>query len=88
MKHEMLQSNITVLQGLVNLYTCNVMATFLQIDHLESRLKQHGCTDELGNHMNENDNWKKEDCTSCWCKVWIEVQIIFSCSMKNIYSVW
>ncbi|XP_055490066.1 peroxidasin homolog isoform X2 [Leucoraja erinacea] len=39
-----------------------------QIDHLESRLKQHGCTDELGNHMNENDNWKKEDCTSCWCK--------------------
>ncbi|XP_069777626.1 peroxidasin homolog isoform X1 [Narcine bancroftii] len=38
-----------------------------QINQLETRLK-HGCIDELGNHIEENDHWKKEDCTSCWCK--------------------
>ncbi|XP_059502044.1 peroxidasin homolog isoform X2 [Stegostoma tigrinum] len=39
-----------------------------QINQLESRLKQNGCMDENGNHRNENDHWKKEDCTTCYCK--------------------
>ncbi|XP_048452080.1 peroxidasin homolog [Rhincodon typus] len=39
-----------------------------QINQLESRLKQNGCMDEKGNHRNENDHWKKEDCTTCYCK--------------------
>ncbi|XP_072426609.1 peroxidasin homolog isoform X2 [Chiloscyllium punctatum] len=39
-----------------------------QIDQLESLLKKNGCMDEKGNHRNENDHWRKEGCTTCYCK--------------------
>uniref|UniRef100_A0A4W3JWJ6 Uncharacterized protein n=1 Tax=Callorhinchus milii TaxID=7868 RepID=A0A4W3JWJ6_CALMI len=49
-------------------YTSDLSQLSSQINKLEARLKQDGCIDEKGKHMNENDHWKKEDCTTCYCK--------------------
>ncbi|KAF3822450.1 hypothetical protein GH733_007824 [Mirounga leonina] len=40
-----------------------------QINKLEARLRQAGCTDDKGIRRKDNEHWMKEDCISCMCKV-------------------
>ncbi|XP_064444419.1 probable oxidoreductase PXDNL isoform X5 [Mirounga angustirostris] len=39
-----------------------------QINKLEARLRQAGCTDDKGIRRKDNEHWMKEDCISCMCK--------------------
>ncbi|XP_039080661.1 peroxidasin-like protein isoform X1 [Hyaena hyaena] len=39
-----------------------------QINKLEARLRQEGCTDDKGIRRKDNEHWMKEDCISCKCK--------------------
>ncbi|XP_022371324.1 peroxidasin-like protein [Enhydra lutris kenyoni] len=39
-----------------------------QINKLEARLRQAGCTDDKGIPRKDNEHWMKEDCISCMCK--------------------
>ncbi|XP_059022446.1 probable oxidoreductase PXDNL isoform X2 [Mustela lutreola] len=39
-----------------------------QINKLEARLRQAGCTDDKGIRRKDNEHWMKEDCVSCMCK--------------------
>ncbi|XP_032171564.1 peroxidasin-like protein isoform X3 [Mustela erminea] len=39
-----------------------------QINKLEARLRQAGCTDDKGIRRKDSEHWMKEDCISCMCK--------------------
>ncbi|EMP36690.1 Peroxidasin-like protein [Chelonia mydas] len=44
-----------------------------QINKLEARLRQEGCMDDDGIQRKENEQWMKEDCISCSCKLITEI---------------
>lgn len=55
----------------------------LQIKRLETRLSKTDCTDSEGRERTDGDQWKKDSCTTCECRVCLThkrlILIMFYC---------
>uniref|UniRef100_H3AWY7 Peroxidasin n=1 Tax=Latimeria chalumnae TaxID=7897 RepID=H3AWY7_LATCH len=54
-----------------------------QIKKLESRLSKTDCTDENGKERSNNENWKKDPCTTCGCKEGQVTCFVETCQPAN-----
>ncbi|XP_047379728.1 probable oxidoreductase PXDNL isoform X4 [Sciurus carolinensis] len=57
-----------------------------QINKLEARLRQAGCTDDKGTQRRDGERWMKEDCINCTCESGQVMCMVETCPLAPCLS--